>query len=211
LSAGGGRSRFQGMKTAALLSCTVAGVLAFAAPSAHALFKVVGPDGKVTYTDRPPSSTEGRVEAVNRDGGRVSETALPYALRQVASRFPVTLYTASDCGDSCSLARAFLARRGIPYDERTATTAEERRAWPRIVGGVEVPTLTVGAEALRGFSPSGWDETLTIAGYPRDSTLPSGYQPTTAPLIAPKPAAPPKPAPATAPADNGSNPSGIRF
>ncbi|HEU4644591.1 MAG TPA: DUF4124 domain-containing protein, partial [Burkholderiales bacterium] len=29
--------------------------------AAHAQFKVVGPDGKVTYTDRPPPAAEGRV------------------------------------------------------------------------------------------------------------------------------------------------------
>jgi hypothetical protein len=200
------------MKPAALLSCAVASVLALAAPSAHALFKIVGPDGKVTYTDRPPLGADGRVEAVNRDGGRVSEASLPYALRLVVTKFPVTLYTAADCSDTCSLARAFLARRGIPYNERVASSPEERQAWQRIVGGLEVPTLTVGSETLRGFSPSGWDEALTVAGYPRDSILPSSYQPATAPLIAPKPAAPPKPptVPA-APVDNGSNPSGIRF
>jgi glutaredoxin len=194
--------------------CAAATLLALASPAANALFKVVGPDGKVTYTDRPPASTEGRAMPVNRETGSASDPALPFALRQVASRFPATLYTSSDCGDACSLARAWLVRRGVPFSERIASSPEEREAWTRIVGGSETPTLQVGGQWLRGFTPAAWEETVEVAGYPRVSLLPASYQaPAAVPLIpprAPAPAAPPPP-PAAAPANNGSNPTGIRF
>ena len=43
-----------------------------------------------------------------------------YALRLVATRFPVTLFTASNCGEGCALGRGLLAKRGVPYTERVA-------------------------------------------------------------------------------------------
>ncbi len=201
------------MRIPALLF-TVAATLLFAAPAAQALFKVVGPDGKVTYTDRPPSPSEGRVLPVNRETGRASDPALPFALRQVATRFPVTLYTASSCGDACALGRNLLSKRGVPFIERVAETDEEREAWPRLVGGSEAPVLKVGEQTLRGYAPVAWDETLDTAGYPRQSLLPSTYQsPAPVPLVERK--APPQrtapQAPAAPAADTGSNPAGIRF
>ena len=201
------------MHIPALLTAITAALL-FAAPSAHALFKIVGPDGRVTYTDRVPSAGEGRVMPVDGMTGRASDPALPFALRQVATRFPVTLYTASNCGEACALGRSLLAKRGVPYTERTAETDEEREAWVRLVGGLEAPVLKVGEQMLRGYAPVAWDETLDVAGYPRQSLLPANYQaPPAMPMIARQPPPQrPAPPPTTAPAaDPGSNPSGIRF
>jgi glutaredoxin len=201
------------MRTSVSLA-TLAATLLLAAPSAHALFKVVGPDGKVTYTDRVPNANEGKVMPVDGSSGRASDLALPYALRQVATRFPVTLFTASNCGEGCALGRSLLAKRGVPYTERVAESDEEREAWQRIVGGPEAPALKVGEQTLRGYNQRTWDETLDLAGYPRQSLLPANYQaPPAVPMIARQPA-PPKASPQapTAPAVDGqSNPTGIRF
>jgi hypothetical protein len=199
----------------ALLAATL---LTLGAAPAHALFKVVAPDGSVTYTDRPPAASEGRVQAVSGDTGRASDVQLPYALRQVAARFPVVLFTASTCGEACALAKAHLARRGIPYSERTAVTDDERDAWSRIVGGTEAPTLLVGSQSLRGFVPAQWDETLSVAGYPATSQLPANWQPPPpVPLVPPR-AAPSTPTlptlptlPAAPPALGSDNPAGVRF
>jgi glutaredoxin len=191
-------------------------LLALAAVPAHALFKVVGPDGRVTYTDRAPGPNEGRLQPVNRQTGQASDPQLPFALRQVATRFPVTLFTSADCGDACTMGRNHLLRRGVPFSERSAKTSEEREAWERIVGGTQAPTLMVGSQALRGFTPAAWDETLDVAGYPKTSLLPASWQPPPAmPLIPPRQAAPnpaPQPLPAAREVERGSdNPAGIRF
>ena len=204
------------MRHTALLT-TLAAALALGAPSAHALFKVVGPDGRVTYTDRPPQASEGRVMPVNAETGRPTDPALPLALRQVATRFPVTLYTASNCGEACALGRNLLSKRGVPFTERTAETDEEREAWTRLVGGLEAPVLKVGEQQLRGFTPVAWSETLDVAGYPRQSALPPTYQaPPAIPLLERRPAAPPPSrtapqGPGAPVVDPGSSPSGIRF
>jgi glutaredoxin len=193
-----------------------AAALALAAPSAHALFKVVGPDGKVTYTDRPPPAAEGRATTVNRDGSSATtDIALPFTLRQVMAKFPVTLYTTSKC-DACDLGRALLTRRGIPFAERTATTDEDKAAWEKTVGAPEAPVLKVGAQVLRGFSSGAWEETLDVAGYSRTSQLPLNYKAAAAaPLVERKPAKPATPvaeaAPAPAPVDAAANPNRIKF
>jgi glutaredoxin len=188
-------------------------LLVLAAAPAFAQFKVIGPDGKVTYTDRPPTSTQGRIQPIAADGGRAAaEAQLPFALRQVAQRFPVTLYTASTCGDACAMARGHLTKRGVPFAEITAESPEERDAWQRVVGGTEAPVLKIGNQSLRGFTPAVWDETLDVAGYPKESVLPASYKaPAAMPLIDRKKEAAkaPPPAPLATPSDN--TPAGIRF
>jgi glutaredoxin len=189
--------------------------LTLSALPAHALFKVVGPDGKITYSDRPPPG-DTRAVQVNRDGSIASnDIALPFALRQVMAKFPVTLYTAAKC-EACDMGRALLQRRGIPFSERTATTNEDKEAWEKITGGQEAPVMKVGAQVMRGFNPSTWEETLDVAGYSRQSQLPPNYKAAAAqPLVEPKPVKPPPTAsdttPTPAPVDPRSNPVGIRF
>jgi glutaredoxin len=192
----------------------VATLLLSALP-AHALFKVVGPDGKITYSDRPPPG-DTRAVQVNRDGSIAADDAtLPFALRQVMAKFPVTLYTASKC-DACDMGRALLQRRGIPFSERTAMTNEDKEVWEKITGGQEAPVMKIGAQVMRGFNASTWEETLDVAGYSRQSQLPPNYKAAAAqPLVEPKPTKPPVTAPeatpTVAPTDPRSNPSGIRF
>ncbi|HEY1394187.1 MAG TPA: glutaredoxin family protein, partial [Methylibium sp.] len=177
----------------------------------HALYKIVGPDGKVTYTDRPPVPPGGKVQSLTPSGAPVSDEALPYELRQVASRYPVTLYTAEKCAP-CDSGRNYLRQRGIPFAERTVSTNADIDAMQRVEGGAEIPTLRIGGQQLKGFSDAEWGSYLDAAGYPKQSALPAGYvfppaQPMVSKDVIPAPAAAPRPAPAPAPAASG----GIRF
>lgn len=188
----------------------------------HALYKVVGPDGRVTYTDRAPTAELGRIQPLGRDGTPSPEAspnaALPLDLRQVSTKFPVTLYTGNDCAP-CDVGRRLLQQRGVPYAERRVLNEDDAEAMNRITGGRSVPTLMVGTQALRGLSDTDWHAYLDAAGYPRESKLPRGYQPPTAtPLVARD--AEPKPAPRAAPAETvaspqpqapAPSPTGIRF
>lgn len=202
--------------------CTVLALFAAAWP-ALAMYKVIGPDGSVTYTDRPPSSGTARVTDLGRPGSTPTpgpDSALPFELRQAVTRFPVTLYSTTDCAP-CDSARQFLQQRGVPYSERLVANDDDAAALERLVGGRTVPALTIGGQALRGLSQTDWTAYLDAAGYPRESRLPRNWQaPTAAPLTArasvarparPEPAAPvpppePTPEPAPAPSD-----SGVRF
>ena len=195
-----------------------------AAGAAFAQYKVVGPDGKVTYTDRAPTSNEGKATALSSRGGSataVPDGNLPAELRQVAARYPVTLYTVASACELCSAARQLLRQRGIPYTEKQVQAPEDSDALERISGGRDVPTLSIGSQTLRGLASEVWTSYLDAAGYPRDSRLPPNYQYAAPTPIAERtttaraarapdavaPVAPATPAPAAAP----DNPAGIKF
>jgi glutaredoxin len=207
-----------------LKSLALATALACLTLPAAALYKVVGPDGRITYTDRPPSDTGARVTTLNRES--IVETpasdGLPLALRQTATRFPVTLYSTTDC-PPCDAGRQLLVQRGVPFTEKLIVSDDDAQAMERTLGTRTVPALTIGAQALRGMSEGEWTAYLDAAGYPRASQLPKGWQvPTATPLVARSGAAPASaPARAAAPQRAASVPApavvlppapgGIRF
>ena len=194
--------------------------LAATALPAAALYKVVNPDGSVTYTDRPLVDNTSRITPMNRSGrpspNAPPEAALPSGLREAAQRWPVTLYTATECS-ACNDSRQWLAQRGIPYAEKRVVTEEDALALERIVGGRSVPSLSIGAQPLRGFSDTDWAAYLDVAGYPRESRLPRNWQaPPVTPLVerstptATRNAAP-TPAPSPSANDVPVRPGGVRF
>jgi len=216
-----------------ILTTAAAAVLAAAslAPAAQAqqIYRIVGPDGRVTFSDKPPTDANAKAApaaVVPLSGGTSASANLPFELRQVASRFPVTLYTGPNCAP-CGTGRAFLASRGIPFTEKTVTSNEDIEALQRLSGASTLPFATIGGQQLRGFSEVEWAQFLEAAGYPKTSQLPAGYrQPSPTPLVAvqaPSPAQAPQaeppraaatapaPAPAGAPEPAPSNPAGIRF
>jgi glutaredoxin len=191
------------MKTVSLRSMFAIAALLAALP-AVAMYKVVGPDGKVTYTDVPPSGAGSRVVPM---GGTVAatpsaaEVALPGELKQAMSRYPVTLYSATNC-EPCGAGRRWLRERGIPFSEKTVTSGEDVETFRRITGSSDLPALMIGPQVLKGLSQDQWASYLDAAGYPRTSQLPRNYQyPSATPIVerkeaAPRAAAPPPQAPA---------------
>jgi glutaredoxin len=152
-----------------------------AAMPAHAQYKVIGADGKVTYTDRQPAQSDGKVTALNARNAPPAvaandNSALPLELRQSIARYPVTLYSVSGACEPCSSARALLKQRGIPYAEKQVVSPEDSDALEKISGGRDAPTLSIGAQTLRGLAPEVWNSYLDAAGYPRASQLPPTYQ-----------------------------------
>jgi len=203
------------MRRAPLLALIAAG-------SAFAQYKVVGPDGKVTYTDRPPTSSQGKATPLSTRGGNAAaapDANLPAELRQVAARYPVTLYTVASACELCSAARQLLRQRGIPYAEKQVQGPEDTEALERISGGRDIPTLSIGSQTLRGLASEVWASYLDAAGYPRESRLPANYQYAAPTAIAERaPAATARAAdaaapaaPAAAPTPPADNPAGIKF
>lgn len=193
--------------------------------SAQQVYRIVGPDGRVTFSDQPPPTTSNaKVTSGPAASGGVGGGALPYVLQQTISRYPVTLYTSSDCGP-CVTGRGMLMQRGVPFTEKTVTTPEDLEALKRLSGNNSLPFLTIGAQQIRGFSDLEWTQFLDAAGYPKTSQLPGGYRnpPATALVNAQRPD-PNRPQTASdeqanartpsAPATPGpavENPAGIRF
>ena len=205
--------------TLALLLTSAALLGASAVAQAQVVYRIVGPDGKVTFSDKPPSADQGKVAATGVGAaGAASATNLPFELRQVVAKYPVVLYTSSDCAP-CGAGRSLLTSRGVPFNERTVTTAEDTAALQRLTGENSIPVLTIGSQRLKGYSDAEWSQYLDAAGYPRTSTLPAGFKnaPATPLVTVQKPAeckAEPAPAPVEAAPPVGpspSNPAGITF
>ena len=188
--------------------------LACCCAPALAQYKVVAPDGRVTYTDRPPADASLKVQELGRravPAEAPAGPALPLELQRLSARFPVTLFTAGECAP-CDAGREMLRQRGVPYTERQIVSNDDIDALERTVGGRTVPALTVGGQALRGFSAGDWASYLDAAGYPRESRLPAGWTPPApTPLVARAPArVPAGPAaagPATAPPSEAESPA----
>jgi len=217
-------------RLAALAVCATGALLATAA-QAQQVHRIVGPDGKVTFSDRAPEDKKAQSTVLSTaSGGGASNPALPSELRQVASRFPVTLYTGESCSP-CQQARQLLVQRGVPFTERSVNTNDDLDALRRLSGESALPFGTIGRQQLKGFSDAEWTQYLDAAGYPAQSRLPKGYtQPAATPLApakAPAASAPDAPQEAASaptgrlrrqapppPPPGGptpSNPAGIRF
>jgi glutaredoxin len=198
--------------------------------ASHAqVYRIVGADGKVTFSDQPPPAAgAGKAGAgnVSASGSAASSAGLPYELRQASNKYPVTLYTGESCGP-CGAGRSMLTSRGIPFAEKTITTNDDTQALQRLSGDTSLPFLTIGSQQIKGYSDSEWTQFLDAAGYPSSSTLPASYRrPAATPLVAVAPAAPAAPAAGARPAPTAvrapaepqvtptvtrENPNGIKF
>ena len=200
------------------------------AAQAQTVYRMVGPDGKVTFSDKAPLDAS-KATAASASGKLIptTETGLPYELRQVSGRYPVTLYSGTGCAP-CNSGRLLLQGRGIPFTENTVTTPEDAEALKRISGDNSLPFLTIGGQKIKGFSESEWVQFLNAANYPATSLLPANYRnPPPKPLVVTqKPATAQGQAEAQAnsdekpagrepgtlqpkPSANSSNPTGIKF
>ncbi|CAN7375695.1 glutaredoxin family protein [Acidovorax sp. LjRoot118] len=212
-----------------LLSLPMLALLACTAAQAQTVYRIVGPDGKVTFSDRAPdNATKSTATTTNPATGAVgSTTGLPLELSRIAQRFPVTLYTGSDCAP-CTSARSLLVNRGVPFTERTVSTNEDLDALRKLSGDTSLPYGTIGGQRMVGFQDTEWTQYLDVAGYPKASQLTASYRrPAATPLTAAAPAAAAPAAAASdvpaatasprarpAPSTEGpspTNPQGIRF
>lgn len=212
------------MRTHSISLLTFLGLLLAGSASAQNLYRSVDANGRVTFSDRPPANASARPGQAGTPGAdEGGNPSLPYALRQTAQRYPVTLYTQADC-EPCASGRTLLQTRGIPFDERTINNPQDGAALERLSGQTSLPLLTLGSQQLKGFSETEWSRYLDAAGYPPSNQLPPGYRPPPPrPMVAASPAAVPAPGAAPAPAARPAlppppagtptpdNPAGIRF
>ncbi|WP_367849691.1 glutaredoxin domain-containing protein [Rhodoferax sp. WC2427] len=208
------------MRTPLFTTALACAAIALAASThAQTVYRIVGPDGKVSFSDQPPPTTsKARVTTAAPTGGSAVNASLPFELKEVVQRYPVTLYTSASCSP-CASARNLLTSRGVPFTERTVNTNEDGEALKRISGDTTLPFGTIGGQQLKGFSDVEWTQYLDAAAYPKTSVLPASYKPSAPrPLVASKAATPAvaPAAPVAAPAqeqpiDTSNNPRGIQF
>ena len=211
----------------ALIALAVVATSCFSSlTQAQQIYRIVGPDGKVSFSDQAsPAPKSATVDAGTPNAAPATSPAgMPFEQRQLAGKYPVTLYSGNNC-EPCNSGRALLTSRGIPFTEKTVTTDEDSQALQRLSGANSLPFMTLGSQQIKGFSDAEWTQYLDAAGYPASSTLPASYRAAPAtPLVAlaPAPAAAPaaKAAAGNAPGaqpvrppsqPSASNPAGIRF
>lgn len=204
-----------------LHSLLLIGAVVSASSAQAELYKSIGPDGKVTYSDMPPPAAA-RIEKKAIGNGSTIPANLPYELAQAAGKHPVTLYTSAQCGP-CEEGRQLLNKRGVPFQEKTVSTEADATRVKQATGADGgLPVLTVGRNTQQGFEAVAWNSALTTAGYPDQNRLPSNYRNPPAQAAAPVAKPPPAVTEATAmdrtaPAmpkaatPAGAAPSGFRF
>ena len=146
----------------------VLGFLAIAAASAQTVYKSVGPDGKVVYSDRAP--TTGRLEKTMKF--ELASSALPASAASYMEQFRkthppgaepaaagkgVTLYSAVWCG-YCKQAKAWLGGHGVAYTNVDIDAPGGTAALAQASGGsTGVPVLVVDGKTMTGFSAGAYD------------------------------------------------------
>lgn len=166
----------------------IAVLLACGTVQAAQLYRWVDDKGRVEWRDTPPPANAKKVERRTVGGSVIETNELPFSVQQAAKNFPLTLYV-TDCGEGCTKARAHLNRRGLPFTEKNPQADLE--TYKKLTNGsLEVPTLFIGRELLKGYEEGAWDSALDNAGYPRSV---AGARPAPKPAAVTPPAKPPAP------------------
>ena len=175
-----------------LIMCLIIN-LTISNPAQAALYKWVGPNGEITYSDMAPPQNATKLETkifASDDAG--TNTSLPYELANAAQNNPVILYASSSCLP-CDEGRTFLKNGGIPFSEKTVMNNDDIKKLKEAGGDTQLPLLLIGSTKLHGFNAGDWRANLSNAAYPLANKLPKEYH-----YPAPVPAAPVVPAaPAT--------------
>lgn len=176
----------------------VAVLVACVLPVEAAMYKWIDAQGRTQYSDTPPPANAKKVEEQKITRNTIETSTQPFAVQEAVKRNPVTVWI-SDCGDLCTRARDYLAKRGVPHSVRNPSRQGEQDAWKKASGGDNsIPLLVIGsARTLKGFDEGEWNTALDAAGYPRNAPA---LKPQAIPAADPQPAAKP-PTQAQAPAD----------
>ena len=131
--------------------------------------------GKTVFSDQPPPANAAKVVKLN-GAEPTDEKPIPYATRQAAEKFPVTLYTMATCTDPCNQARGLLNGRGTPFTEKMLKSdAEVAELTSKLGSEAVLPSIFVGQQSFKGFESTAWNNLLDLAGYPKSA--PYGAKP----------------------------------
>jgi glutaredoxin len=182
------------------ITCLLAlacGALALAA-NAQTLYRYLDPSGRVVYSDQPPPPSAKDVQPKRLPENVIETDPVPFAAREAADKYPVTLYT-FDC-DVCKQAETLLAKRGIPFATVIVSEEEGAAKLKALTGKQSAPVLQVGEkQVMTGFNATRWETMLDEAGYPKSAPQPRRQAARTPPAGTSTAATPGAAAPADAP------------
>ncbi len=166
----------------------IAVLLAAGAALAQPVYRIVGPNGKVTFSDQPPAANA-------QAGSAAPAAALPGApgrgrsCRTNCGRWRSATRSrstpATDCGP-CGAGRSLLVTAGSPSPNGPSSSNEDIEALQRLSGQASLPLLYHRRRSSSRASrmPNG-RSTSTRPAIPRASQLPPSYRnPPAQPLVA---------------------------
>ena len=131
------------------------------------VYRYTDTDGRVVYSDRPPSGDVKNLQTKKLGSNYISTSEPGYASALAADRFPVTLYT-FQCGDVCQNAEALLNKRGVPFAIVNVSEPEGQTRLQAVSNEGTAPVLTVGDKLIaKGYNEARWQAMLDEAGYPK--------------------------------------------
>ena len=161
------------MKT---FACFIAIVFAVTALHAETLYKVIGADGKITYTDQPPADRKSTTALRFADAPStpLPESVLKYQAalqksmqgrlaeaKKIDAGGSATLFSATWCG-YCTQAKAYMQAKGIGYRELDIDTPDGGRAYFEAGGARGVPLLMADGRRIQGFSAGAYDSFFAV-------------------------------------------------
>jgi len=136
------------------------------------MYRVVGPDGRITYTDQAPQGKSTSVKEVSipsypepqrwQAPAPTSGATSPSSSRGEASASPaneLVMYASQSCG-YCKQARSHMKAKGIAYREVDVGKDKAGAAEFARLGGKGVPLFSLGRQTLAGFSADSFDAFL---------------------------------------------------
>jgi glutaredoxin len=123
------------------------------------IYKVVGPDGKISYTDKEPQTVGAKSEKLKIQ----TYSGAPSVSNSGTSVRKVTILSAEWCG-ICTRAKNYMKSRGIAFEEWDIDRSDFARAKMRELGARGVPVILAGGQKMVGFSEAGLDAMLKKSG-----------------------------------------------
>ena len=131
------------------------------------VYRYTDTDGRVVYSDRPPTGNVKNLQTKKLGANFVSTSEPGYAAGLAAERFPVTLYTFL-CGDVCQNAESLLNKRGVPFTIVNVEEPEGQTRLQAVASEGVAPVLAVGDKLIaKGYNEARWQAMLDEAGYPK--------------------------------------------
>lgn len=136
--------------------------LAGSNPVRAEIYRWTDEHGKVHYADRKPAAEgAGPVESWEGDAKVSFIGSEAVANRSAAA---VRLFTTRWCS-FCKRAKAYLQKRGTPFEELDVEASPAAKAEFKRLGGRGVPVILVGRERMDGFDDAALEAMLVDAGW----------------------------------------------